>query len=56
MSWGYSAAICLILRRVIALWPADDIGREQVPRWRRAVAREVDFCVIPGNHASVEAS
>jgi amino acid adenylation domain-containing protein len=38
--------------RVIVLWPDDDIEREQAPRWWRAVAREVDFRVIPGNHAT----
>jgi hypothetical protein len=38
--------------RVIVLWPDDDIEREQAARWWRAVAREVDFRVIPGNHAT----
>ena len=37
---------------VIVLWPGDDIECKQAPRWWRAVAREVDFRVIPGNHAT----
>ena len=37
---------------IIVLWPGDDIECNQAPRWWRTVAREVDFRVIPGNHAT----
>jgi thioesterase domain-containing protein len=38
--------------RVVVLWPSDDIERPQAAKWWAAVAREVSFLVVPGNHAT----
>jgi amino acid adenylation domain-containing protein len=40
------------LGRVVVLWPGEDLERFQAARWWKAVARDVHFQVVPGDHTT----